>query len=68
MCVCLLVSTTLVPIEPSAPTFHFYVVAGFLAGFSERWTKVVLDGAMRTIAKVDGNDEQATSAKRRSAS
>jgi hypothetical protein len=57
-----------VPIKHSALTFQFYVVAAFLSGFSERWTKVVLDGAMRTIAKVDGNDEQATIAKRRSAS
>jgi hypothetical protein len=56
----LLVTTTLVPIKHSALTFHFFVIAAFLAGFSERWTKVVLDGAMRTIAKVDDNQEQAT--------
>ena len=55
----LLVTTTLVPIKHSALTFHFFVIAAFLAGFSERWTKVVLDGAMRTIAKVDDSQEQA---------
>ena len=59
----LLVTTSLVPIKQTALTFHFYVVAAFLAGFSERWTKVVLDGAMRTIAKVDGNEEPAAAAK-----
>jgi hypothetical protein len=59
----LLVTTTLVPIKHSALTFDFFVVAAFLAGFSERWTKVVLDGAMRTIAKVDDNQEPATTAK-----
>lgn len=51
----LLVQTTLLPMDESALTFEFYVVAAFLAGFSERWTKVVLEGAMRTIEKVDDN-------------
>jgi hypothetical protein len=51
--VSLIVQTSLVPIRHGALTFEFYVVAAFLAGFSERWTKVVLDGAMRTITKVD---------------
>jgi hypothetical protein len=45
-----LVQTTLVPIDPFARSFAFYVVVAFLAGFSERWTKVVMSGAMRTIA------------------
>jgi hypothetical protein len=49
--VSLLVQTSLVPIRQRALTFEFYVIAAFLAGFSERWTKVVLDGAMRTIEK-----------------
>jgi hypothetical protein len=55
--VSLIVQTSLVPFKHSALTFDFYVVAAFLAGFSEKWTKVVLGGAMRTIAKVDGGNE-----------
>jgi hypothetical protein len=54
----LLVTTTLVPIKQSALTFNLFVVAAFLAGFSERWTKIVLDGAMRTIAKVDDDGKR----------
>jgi hypothetical protein len=54
----LLVQTSLVPIKPTALTFHFYVVVAFLAGFSERWTKVVLEGAMRTIEKAGADKEQ----------
>jgi hypothetical protein len=46
-----LVQTPLVPIEQSALTLPFYVVVAFLAGFSERWTRVVLSGAMRTIGE-----------------
>ena len=57
--VSLLVQTTLVPIKHSALKFDFFVVAAFLAGFSERWTKVVLEGAMRTIEKVD-DDQKGT--------
>jgi hypothetical protein len=52
-----LVQTSLVPIDKQRLSIEFYVVVAFLAGFSERWTKVVLDGAMRTIEKV-GGDEQ----------
>jgi hypothetical protein len=54
----LLVQTTLVPIKQSALTFDFFVIAAFLAGFSERWTQVVLGGAMRTIEKVGDEQEQ----------
>src|SRR5262245_25416021 len=46
-----LVQTPLVPIEQSALTLPFYVVVAFLAGFSERWTRVVLAGAMRTVGE-----------------
>ena len=46
-----LVQTPLIPIEQSALTLPFYVVVAFLAGFSERWTRVVLSGAMRTIGE-----------------
>ena len=59
----LLVTTTLLPIKHTALTFHFFVIVAFLAGFSERWTKVVLDGAMRTIAKVDDDSQSATTAR-----
>ena len=48
-----LVQTDLVPIDEGAVSLEFYVVVAFLAGFSERWTQVVLDGAMRTIDKPD---------------
>jgi hypothetical protein len=52
-----LVQTSLVPIDKQSLSIEFYVVVAFLAGFSERWTKVVLDGAMRTIDKVGGNEQ-----------
>ena len=52
-----LVQTSLVPIEKQSLSIEFYVVVAFLAGFSERWTKVVLAGAMRTIEKVGGDDQ-----------
>jgi hypothetical protein len=54
--VAFLVQTPLVPIEKEFQTIEFYVVVAFLAGFSERWTKVVLAGATRTIEKVDDLD------------
>jgi hypothetical protein len=44
-----LFQTPLIPIEDSALTLPFYVVVAFLAGFSERWTRMVLSGAMRTV-------------------
>lgn len=62
--VSLIVQTTLVPIKHKALTFDFFVVAAFLSGFSERWTKVVLDGAMRTIEKVDDDQESKQKTKR----
>jgi hypothetical protein len=46
-----LVQTPLIPIEKDTLTLPFYVVVAFLAGFSERWTRVVLSGAMRTIGE-----------------
>jgi hypothetical protein len=48
-----LVQTPLIPIEQDALTLPFYVVVAFLAGFSERWTRLVLSGAMRTIGEHD---------------
>lgn len=55
-----LVQTSLVPIDKQSLSIEFYVVVAFLAGFSERWTKVVLAGAMRTIDR--GSDDQERSA------
>ena len=49
-----LVQTTIVPIEDSALTFPFFVVVAFLAGFSERWTRIMLSGAMRTVVDDGG--------------
>ena len=45
-----LFQTPLIPIEQSALTLPFFVVVAFLAGFSERWTTMMLSGAMRTVA------------------
>lgn len=44
-----LFQTPLMPLEESALSLPFYVVVAFLAGFSERWTKIVLSGALRTV-------------------
>jgi hypothetical protein len=52
-----LVQTSLVPIDKQSLSIEFYVVVAFLAGFSERWTKVVLAGAMRTIER-PGDDQE----------
>lgn len=49
----LLFQTNIGPMDVGTAPLAFYVVVGFLAGFSERWTVVVLGGAMRTIDKVD---------------
>lgn len=45
-----LFQTPLVPIEQDSLTLAFFVVVSFLAGFSERWTRMMLTGAMRTVA------------------
>jgi hypothetical protein len=55
--VALLVQTTLVPTKTASPAIAFYIVIAFLAGFSERWTRIVLEGAMRTVAKDDESDD-----------
>lgn len=44
-----LFQTPLVPVEKSALELPFFVVVAFLAGFSERWTRMVLSGALRTV-------------------
>lgn len=46
-----LIKTPLIPLEESALTLPLFVVVAFLAGFSERWTRMVLSGAMRTIGQ-----------------
>jgi hypothetical protein len=51
--------TPLVPIEASALTLPFFVVVAFLAGFSERWTRMMLSGAMRTVADREAEPENA---------
>lgn len=49
-----LVSTPLLQIEQQTKTFAFYVTVAFLAGFSERWTRVILDGAQSVIGGEPG--------------
>jgi hypothetical protein len=44
-----LVSTSLLQIEPKTKSFAFFVTVAFLSGFSERWTRVILDGAQSVI-------------------
>jgi hypothetical protein len=56
----LVVQTFLVPIDQDQLTFELFVVVAFLAGFSERWAKVVLGGAMRTVQPVDGAPDEDT--------
>jgi hypothetical protein len=44
-----LIQTPFLALDERSFDIEAFVVVAFLAGFSERWTKVVLDGAMRTI-------------------
>ena len=44
-----LVSTPLLQIEHDTKRFAFFVTVAFLSGFSERWTRVILDGAQSVI-------------------
>ena len=46
-----LVQTPMLPLDDASLTVPFYVVIAFLAGFSERWTRMVLSGAMSTLAE-----------------
>ena len=52
-----LVSTPLLQIEQQTKTFAFYVTVAFLSGFSERWTRVILDGAQSVIGGEAGKPE-----------
>lgn len=54
----LLIQTFLVPIDPKSLSFDLFVVVAFLAGFSERWAKVMLEGAMRTVEKVEDTSDE----------
>jgi hypothetical protein len=62
--IALLLQTQLLPIDRADKEFKVYVVAAFLAGFSERWTRIILNGAMRTIGPDDepSKQDEATSA------
>ena len=57
-----LFQTPLIPIEQDALTLPLFVVVAFLAGFSERWTRMVLSGAMRTVADREPDPELEPSA------
>lgn len=45
-----LAKTPLLNIDPEAG-LSFYVVIAFVAGFSERWTRVLIEGAERTLGR-----------------
>jgi hypothetical protein len=45
-----LAKTPLLSIDPEA-NLAFYVVIAFVAGFSERWTRVLLEGAERSLGR-----------------
>lgn len=67
--VALLVQTTLVANQNGSVPTAFFVVIAFLAGFSERWTRVMFAGAMRTVEKPDDvNQEPATTRPRQQSS
>lgn len=53
-----LVQTPMLPLDEASLTVPFYVVIAFLAGFSERWTRMVISGAMTTIADGHGEEEK----------
>lgn len=50
-----LVSTPLLQIEQKTKSFAFFVTVAFLSGFSERWTRVILDGAQSVIGGAGQN-------------
>jgi hypothetical protein len=41
-------------------TVYFYAAVGFLAGFSERWARVIVGGALAGTAAPSGQAEQDT--------
>jgi hypothetical protein len=45
-----LVQTPILQIDEKTKTFSFFAIVAFLSGFSERWTRVILDGAQNVIA------------------
>jgi hypothetical protein len=55
-----LVQTPFIPIEDTAETLPLFVVVAFIAGFSERWMRTMLSGAMRTIGGPDDEDKRTT--------
>lgn len=58
-----LVQTPLLAIDEDTRTFEFYAVIAFLAGFSERWTRVTLTGAMRTVDDDEPSEQSASSSR-----
>ena len=57
--------------EGDGGNFYFYAFLAFLAGFSERWTHIILGGAQRTIESALGRGDESgehedTAAERRS--
>ena len=56
--VAMVVLTSLGTVNNGSRSIEFFVVIAFLAGFSERWTKIVLDGAMRTVEKTDDKGDK----------
>jgi hypothetical protein len=54
-----LANTRFLSIDPDARTLSYYAILGFLAGFSERWTQVILSGAMRTVSGEEEPDDDA---------
>jgi hypothetical protein len=56
--VAMVVLTSLGTVNNGSRSLEFFVVIAFLAGFSERWTKIVLNGAMRTVEKADDKEDK----------
>src|SRR5215213_5186999 len=48
---------TIDPPEDKSSAFFFFAILAFLAGFNERWTKVVLGTAQKTIAATLGDSK-----------
>jgi hypothetical protein len=53
-----LVQTPLIPLETDALTLPLFVTVAFLAGFSERWTRMLLSSALRTVAGREPESEE----------
>jgi hypothetical protein len=59
-----LIQTPFIPIELTPDQeLPVYVSVAFIAGFSERWMRTMLDGAMHTIAPGDDDEKEASDKK-----